>query len=296
MPTTVPWTIPVANGDLVTLWGDDEGNGACPICGHLSPGHRWEFLIGLDWAVPHTGCICPCCWVQHDYDTFVDEHAPAGFLARLWVLIRYQFLAKRRWDERFTRQIIENLHVTREELEALRRDGPVEPCRRVGPGPDGSWFPVTPAEICARVIIQKPGATEEALAAAERALGLALPDALRELLLFADGFEGFVGPRPYGVYLRLLPAAEVASRPAEPKLIERPPTLVLFARHAAGQGYFFDPARDGCPVREVSLAADPAHRILDCAPSVGQFFARLCAGHGPNDGPGLLSWTYKTPF
>ena len=102
------------------------------------------------------------------------------------------------------------------------------------PAPDPSWHRV--GDGLAADLLSRGGATTEAIAAAEQALGTKLPPSLAQFVAQADAAEGWVA----GDYLALWPVDQLADLNTRAKVAEFAPNLVAFATNAGGEGYFFD--------------------------------------------------------
>ncbi|MBY0263346.1 MAG: SMI1/KNR4 family protein [Phycisphaerales bacterium] len=114
---------------------------------------------------------------------------------------------------------------------------------------------VTPAEFCNSIDILNAGATAADIAAVERSLDVSLPNELRRMLEYSDGFEGFVGPRR-SFYLVIDSTARLAEQGTDPAYKFQWPDLVQFGGDGGGEGFFFDPTRPGPPVLMVALVGD----------------------------------------
>ena len=142
---------------------------------------------------------------------------------------------------------------------------------------------LSPAEFWSRAVDRRPGASEAALAETERALGVPLPGALREWLLFSDGAAGFVGPPPNDRFCQLLSTTELIETHADAAFMEQRPELVQFAGNGGGEGFFFDPARPGSPVLMIAYISNWVEDAIECGPTVASFFQRLYEGRGTHD-------------
>lgn len=144
-------------------------------------------------------------------------------------------------------------------------------------------MPVTPAEFCARDRETgcNPGATAEQIESAERALGVRLPDELRDFLRYTNGFDGFVGPPGAGWYLAVSSTADLIDFLDVPD--NQRPELVFFGGDGGGEALFFDPTRPGPPILMIPLIGNWHEDAIDCGVGFGQFFDRLHAGWTPFD-------------
>lgn len=89
------------------------------------------------------------------------------------------------------------------------------------------------------LLAERPGATDEAIRAAEEELGRTFPEDLRALLRQSDGIEGFVSADRY---IALWSARELVDLNAGYSVKEFAPGLVLIGSDGGGTGYGFMPA------------------------------------------------------
>jgi hypothetical protein len=82
----------------------------------------------------------------------------------------------------------------------------------------------------------RPSATDSAIAAGKRELGVDLPPEYREFLKRANGGEGFVGKN----YLILWRVEELASMNQAYQIQEYIPGLLIFGSSGGGEAYGFD--------------------------------------------------------
>lgn len=87
-------------------------------------------------------------------------------------------------------------------------------------------------------LLTKGGASREAIAAAEAALGTSLPTSLSAFVELADGAEGWVA----GDYLAMWPVGRLGELNDRARIASFAPSLVAFATNGGGEGYFFDRA------------------------------------------------------
>jgi hypothetical protein len=91
----------------------------------------------------------------------------------------------------------------------------------------------------------RPGATSDDIEAAERDLGVRLPEDYRAFLQMSDGIEGFSGPG--GDYLMLWSAADLTKHSRGYQVSKFAPGLVLVGSNGGGDAFGFV-RRDGMAV------------------------------------------------
>ncbi|MBU6413347.1 MAG: SMI1/KNR4 family protein [Planctomycetes bacterium] len=143
-------------------------------------------------------------------------------------------------------------------------------------------MPVTPAEFCAaRNTTRKTGATHQEICSVERSIGAALPPELRAFLAFSNGLSGFVGPEDNGWYIRIFSTTELLDVHAQPAIKDQWPELIQFGGNGAGEGFFFDPTRNGPPVLMIEYASDGHADHIAYASNMSEFFERMHTGFNP---------------
>jgi cell wall assembly regulator SMI1 len=122
-----------------------------------------------------------------------------------------------------------------------------------------------------------PGATEEAIQAAERIFSLRLPDDYRDFLTRFNGGEGFIGKH----YVILWKAEELHQLNQDYQVSEYAPGFLMFASDGGGDGFAFDTRSRSYRVMEVpfiGMSVDDAFFVAD---SFTELLEKMAETNGP---------------
>jgi cell wall assembly regulator SMI1 len=121
-----------------------------------------------------------------------------------------------------------------------------------------------------------PPALEQDIAAAEAALGRALPADYRSFLLEQDGGEGWVGAH----YLSLWRTAELVPFNAEYEVPQWAPGFIIFGSNGGGEGFGFDTRSTPWPVVQVPFIGMSHEDGRWVASGFSEFLRRMRAEPG----------------
>lgn len=122
----------------------------------------------------------------------------------------------------------------------------------------------------------RPGASEEAIAQSETALGIRFPDDYREFLKTSNGAVGFVAS---GDYIDLWPIEQLPLNYKAYAFEEYCPAFVPFGSNGAAEAMVF--RRTDLRVMMRDLLSLSIVDVLDIAPSFTQFMSKPRPQHWP---------------